>query len=100
MALRWSETSAEPTGPEEEPEEVEGVFVIRGGKPEWAPVTLGIVGDWYFEILQGLQLGDSVVAGPYTAVRDLDAGAEIQLSPAATTPSADSTAENTEVTSR
>lgn len=79
-----AEDDGAPTGPEEDPVEVEGVFVIRDGRPEWAPVTLGIVGDWYFEVLQGVQLGDSVVAGPYTAVRDLDAGATIQISSTAT----------------
>lgn len=76
--------TSEPSSPDEEAEEVEGVFAIRAGKPEWVPVTLGIVGDWYFEVVQGLQLGDSVVAGPYTAVRDLDEGATIRLTPATT----------------
>lgn len=77
--------TAEPDTPTEETEEVEGVFVIRGGKPEWTPVTLGIVGDWYFEVVGGLQLGDSVIAGPYTAVRDLEPTATIRLTPATTT---------------
>ena len=76
--------TAEPSSPTEEPEEVEGVFVVRSGKPEWVPVTLGIVGDWYFEVVEGLALGDSVVSGPYTAVRDLDPAAEIRIDPAST----------------
>ncbi len=71
--------TSEPSAPTEEAEEVEGVFVIRGGRPEWAPITLGIVGDWYFEVVSGLQLGDSVVSGPYTAVRDLDPDTPIRL---------------------
>lgn len=79
----------EPTAQEEEEVEVEGVFVIRNGKPEWVPVTLGIVGDWYFEVVDGLELGDTVISGPYAAVRDLDPNAEISVTAATTEAAAE-----------
>jgi HlyD family secretion protein len=79
--------TAEPTG-DEESEEVEGVFVIRGGKPVWVPVSVGIVGDWYFEVLSGLAVGDSVVSGPYAAVRDLEPNATVRVAAATVTTSA------------
>ena len=60
-------------------EEVEGVFVLRDGLPAWTPVTLGIVGDWYFEVLEGLVGGETVIAGPYAAVRDLEPGDAIRV---------------------
>ena len=67
---------------EEDPEtaavETEGVFVARAGKAEFLPVTVGIAGDRYFEVIKGLQVGDTVVAGPYGAVRDLEDGATIR----------------------
>jgi HlyD family secretion protein len=72
----------QPTSDEESPE-VEGVFVIRQGKPEWMPISLGIVGDFYFEVLSGLALGDSVVSGPYAAVRDLEPDATVHVGGAA-----------------
>src|SRR5438477_3436455 len=38
--------------------ETEGVFVVRGGRVEFAPIKIGIAGDKYFEVLSGLQVGD------------------------------------------
>jgi HlyD family secretion protein len=37
-------------------------------------VQIGIAGREHFEILTGLKLGDSVVAGPYDAIRSLEEG--------------------------
>jgi HlyD family secretion protein len=59
--------------------EVEGVFVHREGRIEWVPVTVGIVGDWYFEVLSGVEPGDTVISGPYAAVRDLEVGTTVRL---------------------
>jgi HlyD family secretion protein len=49
----------------------EGVFVVRDGVATFRPVKVGIAGDEYFEVLDGLKVGDSIVAGPYQVVRDL-----------------------------
>ena len=54
--------------------EIEGVFVVREGKVTFTRVELGIAGQEYFEALSGVQIGDTVVAGPYQAVRDLQNG--------------------------
>lgn len=51
--------------------ETEGVFVIQGGVAQFRPVKVGIAGEEYFEVLEGLRVGDSIVAGPYQTVRDL-----------------------------
>jgi len=53
---------------------VDGVFVVVGGVAEFRPVELGIAGQDYFEIISGLEVGETVVAGPYQAVRTLTAG--------------------------
>jgi HlyD family secretion protein len=50
----------------------EGVFVVRDGKAVFVPVTVGIAGKGYFEVLTGLSEQDSVVAGPYDAIRSLE----------------------------
>jgi HlyD family secretion protein len=50
----------------------EGVFISRVGKAHFVPVTIGIAGREHFEVLSGLKLGDSVVAGPYDAIRSLE----------------------------
>lgn len=52
-------------------QEREGVFVVEGGIATFRPVRVGIAGDEHFEVLEGLAEGDSIVAGPYQAVRDL-----------------------------
>lgn len=49
----------------------EGVFVVQNGVATFRAVKVGIAGDEYFEVLDGLKVGDSIVAGPYQAVRDL-----------------------------
>jgi HlyD family secretion protein len=54
--------------------ETEGVFVVRAGKAEFAPIKMGIAGDKYFEILGGLNAGDEVITGPYNSVRGMADG--------------------------
>lgn len=59
-------------------EEVEGVFILEGGKAKWVPVEVGIAGDRFFEVKSGLKGGETVVAGSYQAIRDLEAEAPIR----------------------
>jgi HlyD family secretion protein len=56
----------------EKAEDQEGVFVARQGKAQFVPVQIGIAGREYFEVLSGLKMGDSVIAGPYDAIRSLE----------------------------
>jgi HlyD family secretion protein len=51
--------------------ETEGVFVLRDGRAEFVPITVGIAGDKYFEVLSGLKDGDLVITGPYNSVRGM-----------------------------
>lgn len=51
--------------------EREGVFLVRGGVASFVPVRVGIAGEEHFEVLDGLKAGDSIVAGPYQAIRDM-----------------------------
>ena len=53
-------------------EAIEGVFIVRDGIAVFTPVTIGIAGQEYFEVLSGLRAGDSVVSGPYQVVRTLE----------------------------
>lgn len=53
------------------PQEREGVFLVQGGIATFKPVRVGIAGEEYFELLEGLQRGDTIVAGPYQAIRDM-----------------------------
>jgi HlyD family secretion protein len=52
--------------------DVEGVFVVgKDNKVTFRPVKVGIPGEEYFEVLSGLQEGETVVAGSYQAIRTL-----------------------------
>jgi len=51
--------------------ETEGVFVVKDGLAQFRPVKVGIAGEEYFEVLEGLAAGDSIVAGPYQTIRDM-----------------------------
>ena len=57
---------------------MEGVFLAQGGQVSFTPVTIGIAGQEYFEVLSGLQEGDTVVAGPYQRIRQLRDGDAIR----------------------
>jgi HlyD family secretion protein len=62
-------------------EDVEGVFVIREGRAHFTLVSVGITGREHFEVVAGLAAGDSVVAGPYEAVRRLNDGGPVRVLP-------------------
>jgi HlyD family secretion protein len=61
-----------------QPREIEGVFTVHGGRVSFRPVSLGIAGQEYFEVLSGLAEGDTVVAGPYQRIRQLRDGDAIR----------------------
>ena len=58
--------------------EAEGVFVVRDGQVTFRPVKVGIAGDEYFEVIDGLREGETIVAGTYQAIRDLKDGARVR----------------------
>jgi HlyD family secretion protein len=78
-------TNVEPTAaaaelkPGQTRKETEGVFVLRGGRAEFAPIKVGIAGDRYFEVLSGLKEGDEVITGPYNSVRSMVDGDQVKV---------------------
>jgi HlyD family secretion protein len=67
-------------------DEIEGVFKVRASQVTFVPVKAGIAGDEYFEVISGLAPGDTVVAGPYTAIRQLRTEDRVRPLRAAPTP--------------
>jgi HlyD family secretion protein len=56
------------------------VFLKKGGKAEMVKVTTGISDDTYTEIKSGIQPGDDVISGSYSAIsRKLKEGAKVTL---------------------
>ena len=62
-------------------EEVEGVFLVQEDRAVWTPVRVGVAGERYFEVTSGLRGGESVVAGSYQAIRDLQNGDLVKIPP-------------------
>jgi HlyD family secretion protein len=54
------------------------VFVVKAGVATFRAAKVGIAGDEYFEVVDGLKQGDTIVAGPYQAIRDLKDGARVR----------------------
>jgi HlyD family secretion protein len=56
-------------------QQLEGVFIVGpDNKVAFQPVKIGIAGEDYFEVVSGLQGGETIVAGSYQAIRDLKEG--------------------------
>jgi len=51
--------------------EITGVFVVRDAVARFVPVRTGIASETMIEIFGNLNPGESVVAGPYKALREL-----------------------------
>jgi len=52
--------------------DVEGVFVVgKDNRVTFRPVKVGIAGEKYFEVVNGLQAGERIVGGTYQAIREL-----------------------------
>lgn len=70
-------------GPKKEvgKKDVEGVFLVGAdNKVTFRPVKVGIAGERHFEVLEGLKVGDRIVAGTYQAIRELKDGALVKES--------------------
>ncbi len=69
-----AQTTASTSTNNDEPAEknlddlIEVVFVVKGDTVRMTPVKTGIQDDTYIHIVSGINLGDEVVSGPYTAV--------------------------------
>jgi HlyD family secretion protein len=60
-------------------EEVQGVFVISGGKAAFRKVETGITGATDIEVLSGLKEGDEIVTGSYQVIRTLRNEAQVKV---------------------
>lgn len=71
--------SKSPDGKDPKKEELQGLFVISGGKAEFKEVKTGITGVTDIELIDGVKEGDEIVTGSYRALRTLKPGAKIKV---------------------
>jgi HlyD family secretion protein len=70
------------TGPESvasRERDVEGLYLVEGGKVVFRPVVTGIKGELDLEIVSGLKEGEEVVVGPFQALRELHPGDPVEV---------------------
>ncbi len=60
------------------PSDVEGVFLVREGRAVFVPVTVGITGLEYFEVIEGVEVGETIISGPYQRIRQLTEGDRVR----------------------
>jgi HlyD family secretion protein len=69
----------DPAAEKARKEEVQGVFVVAGGKAAFRKVETGITGATDIEVLSGLQEGDEIVTGSYQVIRTLRNQAQVKV---------------------
>ncbi|SPE29663.1 Secretion protein HlyD family protein [Candidatus Sulfopaludibacter sp. SbA3] len=60
-------------------EEIQGVFVVAGGKAEFRKVETGITGATDIEVLSGLKEGDQIITGTYQVIRTVKNEAQVKV---------------------
>jgi HlyD family secretion protein len=60
--------------PPNAPREQEGVYLVAGGKARFEPVRTGLMGDLSVEVRGGLAGGETLITGPFRALRALHPG--------------------------
>lgn len=60
-------------------EELQGVFVVSGGKAQFRAVKTGITGATEIEVLSGLKEGDELITGSYQVIRTLRNDAKVKV---------------------
>jgi HlyD family secretion protein len=61
------------------PREQEGVYLMEGGTTRFQPVKTGLIGDLSIEVVSGLKGGETVITGPFKALRTLNPGDSVEL---------------------
>jgi HlyD family secretion protein len=62
--------------------DVEGVFIVNPDNTvSFRQVKIGIAGDEYFEVVDGLKAGEKIVSGSFQAIRELKDGGLIREQP-------------------
>jgi HlyD family secretion protein len=73
-------TPALPATPRTEaPREVEGVYLMENGKSRFQPIQTGLLGELSTEVVSGLHGGETLITGPFKALRTLKPGDAVKL---------------------
>lgn len=79
VAADTSDESGADDDDDDHDRDVEGVFVVDDGIAGFRRVEVGIAGEKHFEVKTGLEEGESVVSGPFSAIGELRDGDRVKL---------------------
>ncbi len=69
----------DPAAEKAKKEEIQGVFVVSGGKAVFKKVETGITGATDIEVLSGLAEGDQIITGTYQVIRTIANEAQVKV---------------------
>jgi HlyD family secretion protein len=69
----------DPAAEKARKEEIQGVFVVSGGKAQFRKVETGITGATDIEVVNGLKEGDEIVTGSYQVIRTIKPDASVKV---------------------
>ncbi len=72
LVVRDIEKKPGQTLPPGAPREQEGVYLMVGGKARFQPLKTGLIGDLSIEVTDGLKGGETVITGPFKALREIN----------------------------
>jgi HlyD family secretion protein len=72
-------TKPDPAAEKARKEELQGVFVVSGGKAVFRKVETGITGATDIEVLDGLKEGEEIITGSYKVIRTLRNEARVKV---------------------
>jgi HlyD family secretion protein len=72
LVVRDIEKKPGQTLPPGAPREQEGVYLMEGGKARFQPLKTGLIGDLSIEVTDGLKGGETVITGPFKALREIN----------------------------
>ncbi|HLA79763.1 MAG TPA: efflux RND transporter periplasmic adaptor subunit, partial [Vicinamibacteria bacterium] len=62
-----------------EPRDQEGVYFMEGGKARFQPLKTGLLGELNLEAMSGLKGGETIITGPFKALRTLKPGDAVRV---------------------
>ncbi len=61
------------------PRDQEGVYLMENGKARFQPITTGMIGELSIEVLSGLKGGETLITGPFKALREIEPGGLVKV---------------------
>ena len=68
-------TKVDPNAPRDR----EGVYLMENGKARFQPITTGMIGELSIEVLSGLKGGETLITGPFKALREIEPGGLVKV---------------------